>query len=226
MSAGKTLLKRLLPRSAKPRTILFGPAAGLKMELDLQKDTQVWLGRYEKSIMRWVVRNTPSGAVCVDVGAADGLFSLLMARAAGFAGKLIAFDADCSRVRRSFQLNSKIPVASATLFDAFVGRSDQPGVLTLEEAVRDVGVDSLDMLKIDVDGAEVDVLLGSRDSIERFRPKIALEVHSAELRDDCRALLEGWGYSCELSVPPRHEFRPLDVNVHWLATPREAIAKT
>lgn len=47
--------------------------------------------------------------------------------------------------------------------------------LTLDAAVRRLGLDRVDLVKLDVDGHEPDVLLGGLASLERFRPPIVME---------------------------------------------------
>jgi FkbM family methyltransferase len=54
------------------------------------------------------------------------------------------------------------------------------------------------LMKIDVEGAEVMVLSGARETIRTHRPVIFAEVHSASLLNQCRKLLEAEGYGIEL----------------------------
>ncbi len=51
------------------------------------------------------------------------------------------------------------------------------------------------ILKIDVEGFELDVLDGAKETINRCRPKIILEVHSKELKLRCISILNSFGYS-------------------------------
>ena len=72
-------------------------------------------------------------------------------------------------------------------------------------------------MKIDVEGAEEQVLIGARQLLAGHRPIVVCEVHVSrrgheELLPRVRALLEGAGYSVEELDPGR---RPL----HLLATP-------
>jgi hypothetical protein len=47
---------------------------------------------------------------------------------------------------------------------------------TLDAFVTDQGIERLDFVKADVEGAELRVLEGGVDAIERFRPKVLLEI--------------------------------------------------
>lgn len=59
------------------------------------------------------------------------------------------------------------------------------------------------VLKIDVEGAEMAVLRGARNKILPSKPKIFLSLHSPSLKTDCLKYLEQFGY----------KFEPLDKNV-------------
>jgi FkbM family methyltransferase len=48
-------------------------------------------------------------------------------------------------------------------------------VTTLDDLIADLGLKSVDLLKMDVDGYEVEVLRGARDTLGRFRPVILFE---------------------------------------------------
>jgi FkbM family methyltransferase len=71
---------------------------------------------------------------------------------------------------------------------------------TLDRVVREIGLEKIDFIKIDVDGHELPVLRGAARSIDRFRPIILLElspyVHEEEGYnfDDLIVFLAGRGY--------------------------------
>jgi hypothetical protein len=54
-------------------------------------------------------------------------------------------------------------------------------VTTLDELVDRHGL-APDVVKIDVEGHEAKVLVGAERTIERFRPRLIVEVHPSELR--------------------------------------------
>lgn len=50
------------------------------------------------------------------------------------------------------------------------------------------------ILKIDVEGFELDVLEGARETIKKYKPRIILEVHSKLLKEQCTEYLSSLGY--------------------------------
>jgi hypothetical protein len=53
-----------------------------------------------------------------------------------------------------------------------------------------------DVLKIDVEGAEVDLLNGAKKTLLTTR-EIIMEYHSLQLFDECKAILASYGFKCE-----------------------------
>jgi FkbM family methyltransferase len=67
---------------------------------------------------------------------------------------------------------------------------------TLDAAVERLGI-SPDVIKIDVEGAELRVLKGAKDVLTRDQPSLLLSVHSAQLREACATYLDGFDYRLE-----------------------------
>lgn len=173
-----------------------------------------------------------------DVGANVGYYTVLGSRLVGDTGKVIAFEPvvrNLSFLYRHIVLNRLknvilIPSACAdeiSLATFAAGPNSAMGHLSksndendeVEEKLIVVPVLTLDavaeklkcrpnVLKIDVEGAEVAVLQGAQKIIRENKPKIFLSVHSDILRDECLKYLSGFSYEC----------KPLDEN---LANARE-----
>jgi FkbM family methyltransferase len=54
-------------------------------------------------------------------------------------------------------------------------------VRTIDEIVQTLGVSRLDLIKMDIEGAEFAALTGARDTLTRFRPVILIEINSSAL---------------------------------------------
>jgi hypothetical protein len=60
----------------------------------------------------------------------------------------------------------------------------------LDEIVKVEGLESVDLIKIDVDGNEHSVLSGSSQTVKRFRPMFVLEWAPHEIHHNGRALVD------------------------------------
>jgi FkbM family methyltransferase len=61
-----------------------------------------------------------------------------------------------------------------------------------------------DFLKIDVEGHELRVLFGARQTLAVHRPEMLIEFHSQQLHSSVKALLEQFGYDCATVRHPHY----------------------
>jgi hypothetical protein len=140
---------------------------------------------------------------------------LTFARASSSA-TVYAFEADpreAARLRKGARANDVVD--RIEVVEGFVG-AGTAGTIALDAVVAG-GAPPPDVLKIDVEGAELDVLHGATRVLDDAAPVVFLEVHSAELREACRLVLEGHGYAVR-SYEPKASLRgprPLAGNA-WL----------
>jgi hypothetical protein len=139
-----------------------------------------------------------------------------MAREAGTSGHVIAFEPSERRdyMQRAYDLNTAVGLAKLTIVTEFaIGPNtvDFPGI-TFDAYAEKTGLSRIDVVKIDVDGGEMDVLEGMRGTLERFHPHISVELHSPELHERVATFLAGLGYKMTLVDPPAYEYRPIPFN--------------
>jgi FkbM family methyltransferase len=59
--------------------------------------------------------------------------------------------------------------------------------LTIDEVVRDLGLERVDVINMDIEGAERHALEGARETIRRFAPRVVVCIHHRP--DDAAAIL-------------------------------------
>jgi FkbM family methyltransferase len=163
------------------------------------------------------------GMCCYDIGANIGFYSLLASRQVGPEGKVVAFEPDprnCDSIREMIQKNglTNVELEPAAVWredgtvrfvtdvigGAASGHVSGSGVLEpvphlidcravrLDTFIR--GSRAPDLLKVDVEGAEVEVLQGATGLLAARRPKLIVEVHRAELLPRILEILGPLGY--------------------------------
>jgi FkbM family methyltransferase len=195
---------------------------GIKMHRELY-----WAGLNgeDAAIMRLARALLPRDGVFLDVGANAGLHTLAIAAHVADGGAVIAFEPHPSnhellvhnlqqnRLRHVVAENCGLAEADAVLTGngcssggnwSLASRGDyrfEVRLVRLDDYLRDHPLPRLDLMKVDVEGAEVRVLRGARKTIERFRPFIVFEVCPAWLTKmqtsaaELFAELVGHGYS-------------------------------
>ncbi len=145
------------------------------------------------------------GDTVLDIGANLGEVSLNAARMVGDAGKVFAFEpfpANFRKLQENAALNcfsnlsliNKALGSEATTLSMFspqdgnegmnrISSSASPGsdetsvdVITLDDFVDDEALKKIDLIKIDVEGFEMNVLKGAIKSLQKFKPKLFVEV--------------------------------------------------
>jgi FkbM family methyltransferase len=187
----------------------WDPASGGKL-------LRVLGGTYEREQTALFVEHVRRGATVLDIGAHVGYYSLLAARLGGRTSTIVAYEPDrrnAGRLRRHLRLNrlERVAVVEAAVAEhggsAQFARGTGSGTGHLASqggvTVRTVRLDDEakarrlrpDVLKIDVEGAEIDVLRGGLETLRRARPVLFLSTHGPQPHAECIALLGGLGYT-------------------------------
>ena len=78
----------------------------------------------------------------------------------------------------------------------FISKNGQIEVetISIDEFIRQDNPQP-DLMKIDIEGAEYEALIGAQELLRRKKPVIFLATHSDELREKCLKLLTEFGYN-------------------------------
>ena len=199
-------LRRAFPQYARPllatasdgRTFVANLSTGMY-------DTIFFLGEYESFLTTIITRVVKEGDVCIDAGANFGWYTTLLASRVGDEGRVHAFEpvpstfAELSRnvtlnehaentVLNEAALSDSRSTATVTLFDAQpTGHASLAGkgkgaridckTVNLDNYLVERKIDNVAFMKVDVEGAELDLLRGSERTFhQKVPPVIVMEM--------------------------------------------------
>lgn len=211
----------------------------IRGQLGDEIDAQLYLyGTFEAITLGVLARCLRPADVVIDVGANIGYFSLELARTIGTRGAVHAFEPNpvtfhrlCENIRAngfpnvhchpvalgsqrtSVELFQEFPYRSADASLRHRGRAQGSCVTVHQERLDDFCTSraiSPDLIKVDVEGAEMDVLRGAVRLIELTRPILMIEHNAAaarlfgyETKEMFRWLRDAFGYALYWIGPDR-----------------------
>ena len=205
----------------------------------------VLTGAHEPMVQEALRRAVPRGGVVFDVGANIGFTALVAARLTGPHGQVVAFEPQpdsAEAVRANAAANgfnhlhvieaavgaatgsAELIVVADSLWTrlASVGDHDhevarlQVQVISLDEQIAATALPVPDVVKIDVEGAELEVLAGLTKTLSDHRPTVICEMHGKN-QAFCDFMHEA-GYRV-LNLDGPEPVAQADGNVHAYAEP-------
>jgi FkbM family methyltransferase len=163
------------------------------------------------------------GATALDVGANVGVYAIAAALRVGPSGRVVAVEADedyVPRLRANLERNAlenveviaaaagdadgeaELMIASDRAFSSLKplvaysgsGATRRVPLRRLDTIWSELGEPNVAFVKIDVEGAEVEVLTGAERLLERCRPALIVEVRRDDTEPEVLRRLSGLGY--------------------------------
>jgi FkbM family methyltransferase len=196
-----SLLNRLFP--AETVTFELAGVGSLTLDLNVQMQQHVYwagLSRDDAAIVRLARAMLPRHGVFLDVGANIGIHTLAIAHHLSKGGAVVAFEPHPVNHRlliHNLKQNhlhhvvaERLGLAETATTLIGTGSADSGNwslasqgdyrfevrLVRLDDYLHDHPLPRLDLMKLDVEGAELRVLRGARQTIKRFRPLIVFEV--------------------------------------------------
>ncbi len=174
-----------------------------------------WLGTYEADKQIMFQNYIKPGLIVYDIGANAGFYTLLTSVLTGNTGKVFAFEPvpkNCEYVKRHIKLNN---LTNVTIIEKAVsdkseklkfslstnpsmGHLSDSGEIEVETISLDQFVENgnpkPDLIKMDIEGAELRALKGALKTLKGNKPVIFLATHNKEFHLGCIDLLKSIGY--------------------------------
>lgn len=172
---------------------------------------------YEPAKQLFLRQQCRSSSTVLDLGAHIGLYTVLMSRYVGPAGRVVAFEptpATLRHLQRTIRLNHlsnveiRAQAVSGSTGVAFLNDTGDPvsnanSLTPIDRAQAQLGVrtttlddlvlpDPVSCVKMDIEGAEVDALRGATALLERDRPAMTIEIHPVQLGLADHQAVEVW----------------------------------
>ncbi|HKG42248.1 MAG TPA: FkbM family methyltransferase [Nitrososphaeraceae archaeon] len=171
-----------------------------------------------------------TGDIVIDVGAAFGFYTITASKRVGQRGKVVAIEPQpniLEMLNRNIKLNklaniitlnyavyserSKVRLYSNySIIQERAGQSLQSYIEvsadTLDNLLRQVGIDEVNWIKVDVEGAELEVLKGAAGILSRSSDiSLLVEVHSPDLLKPILELCESYKFGVEFEKTYQNE---------------------
>ena len=179
-----------------------------------------YVNDYEPETFQFLRKNLKSGATALDLGAHMGLFSVVMSQLVGDKGKVFSFEPTPSTrgvLKEVLKLNGcdhnvevraeAVSKARGKLFFYDTGDqvSNANSLVKTQRSVAQIEIDTIslddfaaeknlkiDLLKIDVEGAELDLLNGAKNVFTTMRPIALLSLHPLSIKANDQSLESIW----------------------------------
>jgi FkbM family methyltransferase len=237
----RALLSRAMDGAEFVHEISAGPAKGLRFPIRMPEGKLYWTGTYEMETTARLVDELPKNAVCYDIGSHHGFLAGVMAVNGarkvycfepnpeniakiekvcslnpGRALQIVKAAVGSTDRTARFEVlptSSMGKLADSTFQEDVVGANHfDVAVRSLDSMIDTKEIEPADFVKIDIEGAEYDALVGASRLVDEHRPILLIEVHSFDLMQRCNEWLRERRYACrivelDLQDPTAETFR-------------------
>jgi FkbM family methyltransferase len=171
-----------------------------------------FLGAWDEPGSKFLKNYLKAGDIFMDIGANIGCYTMIASKIVGSEGEIHAFEpvskvfdkllfniqlnnlSNISTNRKAvyetsgtleFFVSSRENEGMSSIFrhDTESGEIEKVKAISIDEYVEKMNIQRIDMMKIDIEGAEIFALKGMKNTIKRFKPIIIMELSEDVLRN-------------------------------------------
>ncbi len=199
-------------------SIQNGPLKGMKFRKWMRSYIDGYVeGEYEPLVTGAIAQHCKPGMTFYDIGANAGYMTLVGSVCVGPAGKVFSFEPIRNTAREltsqlranrignvrvvraavcdrdgTVALSAAVKADMVSMVRDWGGKKTSVPSITIDTAAARFGAP--DVIKMDIEEAELLALQGARGTLSRHRPVMLIELHTAKLAQACLALLDEAGY--------------------------------
>ncbi len=200
--------------------------------------SRYYSSEYDPATFEFLEKNLKEGDTVLDIGAHIGLFSVAMASMVGDEGRVFCFEptpltrevlskvialngcagnvevrgeAVSARSGSTLFYETDVDVSNAnSLVKTEIGKKPiEVAMTSVDEFAKERGL-TINCLKIDVEGAEMDVLTGARDTFLNQRPVARLGLHPQFIVQNGQSLDDIWRILAEYKLQVLFDGKPVE----------------
>lgn len=191
----------------------FDKTMKMKVDLEEWIQQQIYfLGTWDEQGIKFLKNHLKSGDVFFDIGANIGCYSLVASKLVGSEGKVHSFEPVSEVYNRllfnielnqlkNITVNRKAVFETSETLEFFVSSKENKGMssifhhdtesgeiqkveaITIDEYIEKTDIQRIDMIKIDIEGAELFALKGMKTTLRKFKPVIIMELSDNVLQN-------------------------------------------
>ncbi len=193
----RTIKNWMLPAGKRTRVIPFGLYRGIQFDIDLRTQAQLYFGLWEAETHRDLKKISKGVRTAIDIGAAWGEQTLYFLSKTT-AKKIYAFEPAtecCESIRKNTALN-KLEGSRLEIIQKYVGPKNDARTVTLDSLLDRIEFPCV--VKMDIDGGEVDALKGAEKLMEASGVRWLVETHTFRLERECIELFKRHGHRTKI----------------------------
>jgi hypothetical protein len=219
------IAKKALPNRDVLLPVIAGPFRGARFYSNPQVAMRKVVGAYEYELTGWLKRVLPLVDVVIDVGANDGYFTFGCAKALQRAGRpvrVIAIEPSSPHIAQLTEARTRngFSADEVKIVQGFASATDDATHKSLDRLAEGIAPGQRVFIKVDVEGAEGDVLAGAKRLL-RKENFFLIEVHTKDLYRDLPPLFASNGLEVEYIHQQPHAIlgrEHRDESNWWLVT--------
>ncbi|MEM9283399.1 MAG: FkbM family methyltransferase [Verrucomicrobiota bacterium] len=223
------MIFHLIGKKPKKLKILRGPFKGATVYLNPSNSRRKLFGLYEHVLNDWIIKYSQGKGFVFDVGANTGYdtygFAYLLSKGNKEKSTIVAFEPEAAQFPELVTPSTWdcYSESEIEIIEKFAGAEDNDSTTTLDRALEERPHlnQQQGLIKVDVEGAETEVMKGATHLLSRENVSWLIEIHGKDLIPEISAYFSSAGRPFlikDLTPLPFVGAELREIDTYWLLT--------